>query len=169
MKKLGLLLFLGLGLFMTSCNESTDAAVVVDGTEEVATEEMKCEAGKCGDDMKTACEPGCVKACCTADSTKTCDSTKCDSTKCDSKKSCSSVKSCTTEEAKACAMKKGQTCGDTTCDGSCDTCISNCKTACTSKSESCSADCEKVCCSKDAAAEKGKCADMKCEAGKCGK
>jgi len=157
MKKLGLLLFLGLGLFMTSCGETTEA--VVDSAEETieaAVEgEMKCEAGKCGDNMKTACEPGCVKPCCTADSTKTCTS-KCDSTK-----------TCTTEEAKACSMKKGQTCGDTTCDGSCDTCVSNCKTACTSKSASCEADCTKACCAEGA--EKGKCADMKCEEGKCGK
>jgi len=151
MKKLGLLLLLGLGLLMTSCNESTEAAAVVEGTEEVV-EEMKCEAGKCADDMKTACEPGCVKVCCTADSTKT----------------------CTAEEAKACSMKKGQTCGDTTCYGSCDTCIANCKTACISKGDSkskssCEKDCEKACCSKDATGEKGKCADMKCEEGKCGK
>jgi len=163
MKKLGLLLFLGLGLFMTSCNESTEAAAVVQGTEEVV-EEMKCEAGKCGDNMKTACEPGCVKVCCTADSTKTCTS------KCDSSKVCDSTRTCTTEEAKACSMKAGQTCGDVTCDGSCDTCIENCKTACHSKlKSSCEKDCKKVCCSKDAAGEKGKCADMKCEEGKCGK
>jgi hypothetical protein len=157
MKKLGLLLFLGLGLFMTSCNESTDAAAVVEGTEEVAGE-MKCEAGKCGDDMKTACEPGCAKACCTADSTKTCTS------------SCDSTKTCTTEEAKACSMKKGQTCGDATCDGSCDTCIENCKTACHSKTTACKGACDsKKSCSKDSTSTEGKCADMKCEGGKCGK
>lgn len=123
MKKLGLLLFLGLGLFMTSCNESTDAAAVVEGTEEVAGE-MKCEAGKCGGegkcaDMKSSCEKGSNKDCSSkCDSTKAC-KTPCDSTK-SCKTSCDSTKTCKTpcDSTKACskdAAAEGK-CADMKCE-----------------------------------------------------